>query len=242
MTRGDRMLGVLAGFGVFIAALLLLRRLPEIGVTVTPFRPDRLGELGTVIKVDERLEGDPATGRVQIGPESWRAIFQQERPEVDKAVRVVDRKNLTLICAPLSAQAIEGPDPKNAALPRLVAGFGRVAAGFLCILLAVPTYFAIVSAPSAVGIGFSGLLAPFVCVLGLICMGSLRSSDEAGLSVRRLRAIIAATCGFVAYTAISVSLAVSLLPLAAAVVLAMFDPVLGEALAMITMGFGVSDG
>jgi hypothetical protein len=237
------MLGVLAGFGVFIAALFFLRRLPEVGVTVKPFRPDRLGEFATVIKVDERLEGGHCTGRIRVGPESWRAIFQQEPPEVGQKVRIVGRNNLTLICAPSSVEAPdEAPGPRNAALPRLVAGFGCVAAGLLCILLAVPAYFAIRSAPSAVGIGLFGLLAPLVCVLGLICVGSLRSPNEAGLTVRGLRAVISATCGFVAYTAISVSVAASLLPVAAALVLAMFDPVLGEALAMLMMGFGVSDG
>jgi hypothetical protein len=235
------MLGMLAGVGVFITALLLLRMLPEVGVTVRPFRPDPVGELATVIKLDESLEGGRAVGRVQYGPESWRAVFEQKRPEVGETVQIVERRNLTLICAPASSGRvpIAEADPRTTPLPRLVAGFGQGAAGLLFVFLAAPTYLAILNAPAALGVGLFGLFAPFMAVLGLMF---LRSSDQSGLPVRAVRGVIAATCGFAVYAAVSVSLPISLMPLVAAIILAVLDPVLSEALAAITMGFGVGDG
>ena len=238
------MLGVIAGVGVFIGTLLVLRARPEVGVTVRPFRPDRLGELATIITLEERVEGGCGCGRVQVGAESWRAVFEGPQPQVGQTVRIVARRHLTLICAPASSAQVPSdiPDPKRGALPRVGARLGRIAAGVLAAGLAVPTMLALTSAPWPVGVGLFGLLAPFMCILTLIFGGNLRSSHEAGLSIRGLRGVIAATCGFATYAAVSVSLLVSLLPLAATLVLAMVDPVLGDALVAIPMLFGGGDG
>jgi hypothetical protein len=91
------------------------------------------------------------------------------------------------------------------------------------------------------GMAVFGLFAPFVSVLALAAVAKSCSSNETqSLTVRGLRWVIAATCGFAIHATVSVSLVVALFPLVAALSLALLDPVLWGVVAMVMLGLGSS--
>jgi len=93
------------------------------------------------------------------------------------------------------------------------------------------------------GIAVFGLLAPFISVLALTTLAGSFSPDKANsVTVRGLRWVMAATCGFAVSVAVSVSAVAALLPLLAVFFLMILDPVLWGVAVAIPMGFGGGDG
>lgn len=109
-------------------------------------------------------------------------------------------------------------------LGRAVSLLGRDVAAILNIIVAGIAVVSLGAAPSAVGLGLFGFFAPLAVTLSLIAIGSRTGS--AGLTPRKLRGVIAATCGLALFTAITAGVA-AIGPMIAALTLAAFDPVLG---------------
>jgi hypothetical protein len=239
----ESLFGLIGGAAVFCGIYFLLRRLPEVGVEIKPSNPDHISARATVIEIDNQVTAGKVTGRVRVGPESWRAVFEGVAPSVGDSVRVLSRSNLTLMC---SADMGSGKvriesDPVREPPARLIAAFGRVTAGILFFFVSVAACLGLARFPASDGLALFGLLAPFASVLGLIFVGNLRTPDQGGLSVRALRTVIAGSCGFATFVAIAASLGAAIMPIVSAMVLAIFDPVLGEVFGVFGVGAGGGD-
>ena len=180
-----------------------------------------IGQAVTVLEIDQDPNGRLLQGRVRVSGETWRARLNTPPLRVGDSVRVIGGDGITLICAPLDVEAMEPVSVPDMRVPRLSSGFGRTIAALLCVILMSLATLPLTALPIAPGLALFGLFAPFAVVIALIAIGPSRG---AGLTVRNLRAVIAATCGLVILLALTCDLAAALGPAISALVLAAFDP------------------
>lgn len=242
----DVILGVLAGVVVGSGCFLLLRGVPESGTEVQAANFDRIGTDATVTQLTGHRPDGKQTGRVRVGNESWRAVFTTE-PQIGETVVVRTREGMTLVCD------IRGPEQDSTpcdevtsspaqTLPRIAIGFEASAAGTLLCLVTLVTSLALLGLPSAAFLGGCGFLTPFAAMLVILFINAVRLPNHSGLTVRALRGVIAGAIALAAFSMVVQGFLIGLLPLTAALLLAMFDPVLRDVLLALAMGGGVSDG
>lgn len=113
---------------------------------------------------------------------------------------------------------------------------GRAVAALLCVVLSTISLLALM-AFSTGGVAIFGLFATFSAVLALVAVGS--PSRGPGLTVRGLRAVIAATCGLATFVGLTLGFTSAIGPALSAFVLAALDPSLGAI--SLALGGGASD-
>jgi hypothetical protein len=202
-----------------VALYLLFRRLPEAERYHPHLSGYPLGKDATVLEV-----GD--SPRVRVAGETWRARLAVERPAVGDTLRVMDGDGNTLICAAPDAE----PRHAEATGPRagLLGEMGRVVALVLAVVVAALAVVALMFAPVRAAVSVFGFLAPLSVLLGLIALGS--GEAGAGYTVRRLRGLMAATCGLAVFLGLAHGPIAAIGSALSAFVLVRFDPVLGAIL------------
>jgi len=243
----DVILGIIVGVVVGSGCFILLRWASESVAEVQVTNFDRIGTYATVIQLTGHRSDGKRMGRVRVGNELWRAVFHTTEPRVGETVVVQAREGMTLICdikgqEPGSSPRDVGIDFTAQTLSRIAVGFGANAAGTLLCLVMLVASLALFGLPSAASLGVCGFFAPFVAVLVIIFINAVRSPDQSGLTIGVLRGVIAGTCALAAFSMVVQGFLIGLLPLTAALILALFDPFLSDMLLALAMGGGVSDG
>lgn len=214
---------------VSIGLYLAFRRLPEVHTYGPRASAYPLGQAATLIEAGDQP-------RVRVLGETWRARLSTGAPAVGATLRVIAGDGITLVCAPVDSSAIPALPAVDPPRARLLGELGRVVALLLCIGVSVIALLALTVSPPAIGLTILGLLAPFAAALALIAVGS--PSGDPGFTVRGLRCVIAAACGFAVFLAMTFGLATAIAPAISALVLAALDLSLGA----IFLAVGGGDG